>query len=331
MRVLLFNPENDLALASNDPNYTPPASARLLASDLRDFPDWWHIEQDIILPWGWSPLAVRQLQQRGVPEALLPTAAQIADYRTKASRQTAVLLLERLRKAWPAPFRSQLLTGESTWCESEADVLCAIGLFGNTAMLKAPWSGSGRGLHPIRNLPLNEKDYTWIRRTLRLQGGVEVEPLYTNKVCDFAMEFWAENGQVRYEGLSLFETTDGGVYAGNLVATETEKVSRLSRYLSPTLLDDVRSHLTQLLNEAELPTWYRGPLGVDMMVVTSANSKHSTQNSFSLHPLLEINLRMTMGWVALRLQRELADGETGIFKINHSEGHYRPVLLKKER
>ena len=331
MRVLHFNPENDLALASNDPNYTPPASARLLASDLTDFPEWWHIEKDIILPWGWSPLAVRQLQQLGVPKALLPTSAEIADYRTKASRQTAVLLLDRLRKAWPEPFHSHLLIGESIWCETDRNVLRAIELFGSTAMLKAPWSGSGRGLHPVRSLPLNEKDYTWIRRTLRLQGGVEVEPLYINKVCDFAMEFWVENGQVRYEGLSLFETTDGGVYAGNLVANETEKETRLSRYLSPALLDEVRSHLAHLLNEAEIPTWYRGPLGVDMLVANSVSSTLPSHNFYSLHPLLEINLRMTMGWVALQLQRELAEGETGIFKIDHSGGHYRAVLLKKER
>jgi hypothetical protein len=198
-------------------------------------------------------------------------------------------------------------------------------------MLKAPWSGSGRGLHPVRSLPLNEKDYTWIRRTLRLQGGVEVEPLYINKVCDFAMEFWVEIGQVRYEGLSLFETTDGGVYAGNLVANETEKETRLSRYLSPALLDEVRSHLAHLLNEAEIPTWYRGPLGVDMLVANSVSSTLPSHNFYSLHPLLEINLRMTMGWVALQLQRELAEGETGIFKIDHSGGHYRAVLLKKER
>ena len=331
MRVLLFNPENDLALASNDPNYTPPASARLLASDLTDFPEWWHIEKDIILPWGWSPLAVRQLQQLGVPKALLPTSAEIADYRTKASRQTTVLLLDRLRKAWPEPFHSHLLIGESIWCETDRNVLRAIELFGSTAMLKAPWSGSGRGLHPVRSLPLNEKDYTWIRRTLRLQGGVEVEPLYINKVCDFAMEFWVENGQVRYEGLSLFETTDGGVYAGNLVANETEKETRLSRYLSPALLDEVRSHLAHLLNEAEIPTWYRGPLGVDMLVANSVSSTLPSHHFYSLHPLLEINLRMTMGWVALQLQRELAEGETGIFKIDHSGGHYRAVLLKKER
>jgi hypothetical protein len=330
MQVLLFNPENDLALASNNPNYTPPASARQLANDLADFPKWWHIEEDIILPWGWSPLAIKQLQQLGVPMEQLPNATQIADYRTKASRQTAVLLLNRLRREWPEPFHSGLLVGESKWCESEAEVLNTINDFGGNAILKAPWSGSGRGLHPVRSLRLNEKDQTWIQRTLRLQNGVEVEPIY-NKVCDLAMEFWAENGHVRYEGLSFFETTDGGVYAGNLVTSEAEKETLLTQYFSPTLLHEVRSHLTRLLNDAELPTWYKGPLGIDMLVVNSLSLKLSPNNSYSLHPLLEINLRMTMGWVALQLQRELAEGETGIFKIDHSDGHYRAVLLKKER
>ena len=353
MRILIFNPENDLALASNDPHYTPPASARQMAADLQDLPRLWAGERDVIiarqrtahpqplpregsvgkmtdclvspplgggggglslLPWGWSPLLVRQLREHGIAETLLPTKEQLAAYRAFSSRETAVRLLQRLRKEWPEPFGSGTLVGESKWCISENQVLCAIAEYGETAMLKAPWSGSGRGVHPVNELPLPKQTLSWVRRTLQTQGGVEVEPLY-HKIQDLAMEFWAENGQVRYEGLSLFETTAGGVYAGNLVATEQEKEARLAAYLSPTLLHEVRTHLISLLNEAALPSWYTGPLGIDMMIVKP-----------QLHPFVELNLRMTMGWVALKLTSRLRDRETGVFCITQQREHYQALL-----
>lgn len=303
-RILLFNPWNDLALAANDPHYTPPASALQMAADLSDLSQLW--SEDI--PWGWSPLQVRLMREAGVPDDLLPTPDQLAEYRAFASRQTAVRLLERLRATWPEPFRSGQLVGESVWCESEDAVRKAVKGYGDKAMLKAPWSGSGRGVHPVSE-GLTEKNLAWVRRTLQRQGGVEVEPFY-QKVQDFAMEFWAERGQVRYEGLSLFTTTDGGVYNGNLVATEEEKERRLSQYVSLDLLHEVRDRLLQLLNTSEIPTWYRGPFGIDMMM------------SNALHPLIELNFRMTMGWIALLLSRHLTSDETYSFRIFQKEGHY---------
>ena len=46
----------------------------------------------------------------------------------------------------------------------------------------------------------------------------------------------------------------------------------------------------------ELGNSYRGPLGVDMMVV-------SVDNKLMVHPCVELNLRRTMGHVALALTR----------------------------
>lgn len=372
MRILIFNPENDLALASNDPHYTPPISARQMAADLQDLPRLWAEEGDVIvqpqtlplpsghgrkrspstdeeicnclihstpsltgregresslLPWGWSPLIVRQLREGGVPDSLLPTQEQMKEYRNFASREQAVRLLKKLRRQWPAPFRCGTLAGESVWCKSETEVLCAIARYGGSAMLKAPWSGSGRGVHPVHEQPLQIQALSWVRRTLQTQGGVEVEPLY-DKVQDLAMEFWTDGGRVRYEGLSLFQTTAGGVYAGNLVATEQEKEARLAALLPLTLLHEVREHIVNLLNESGLPTWYTGPLGVDMMIVKPCylSPVNRQASSVILHPLVELNLRMTMGWVALQLTSRLKDGETGTFTIGFQDGRYQALF-----
>ena len=322
MRLLLFNPENDLALASGDAHYTPPASALAMARDMQDFPMLWAEGDDVILrrdssvvdaqgalvattlsqvaasitavfPWGWSPLLVRQLRDAGLPDALLPTVEEMKAYRSWASRQTAVKLLAQLREQWPDAFAPEgnLLRGESVWCITEDQVRTAHQNYGRS-MFKAPWSGSGRGVHPV-TAALTEKDIAWMRRVLRMQGGVEVEPFYT-KVRDLALEFWAVDGQVRYQGLSLFSTTAGGVYSGNVVASEAEKEAMLAPHLSLHLLSEVRQRLCVLLSHADLPAWYMGPVGVDMMIL---------QDGY-LHPLVEINLRATMGWAALHASKE---------------------------
>jgi hypothetical protein len=319
MSLLFFNPWNDLALASGDAHYTPPASAMQMAQDLRDLPQLWapHDSRRLSV-WGWSPLLVTQLREKGVDEALLPSAEQMAAYRAASSRQTAVRLLARWRERFPEAFGNGALVGESKMCMTLQEVLAAVTAYGNEAMLKAPWSGSGRGVHPVHG-GVSDKNLAWVTRTLQRQGGVEVEPSY-NKVVDFAMEFWSENGQVRYEGLSLFTTTAGGVYSGNLVASEQEKEQRLVAYIPLEQLAEVRRQLTALLNEALsnelLPAWYTGPFGVDMMVVARPDA-----NGFLLHPCVEVNLRRTMGHVALAI------GRRGVMQVVYSDNHYKLKII----
>ncbi len=328
MQTFLFNPWNDLALAANDPHYTPPASARQMAQDLCDLPRLWASQDPRpVSVWGWSPLLVSQLRDMGIDESLLPTTEQMAAYRAASSRQTSVRLLVQLRERWPEAFAEGTLVGESTWCSSVDEVLAAIQRYGGAAMQKAPWSGSGRGVHPVHG-GASDKDEAWARRTIARQGGVEVEPIY-NKVVDFAVEYWSEEGHVRDEGLSLFTTTAGGVYSGNLVASEEEKRHRLAAYIPCELLDETRCRLVALLNDAFrdglLPAWYTGPFGIDMMIVKPFNSQFSIFN-FLLHPFLELNLRMTMGYIALQLAKELPPQETRLFRIVQQGGRYRFVV-----
>lgn len=338
MRLLIFNPENDLALASGDPHYTPPASARQMAQDLQRLPLLWAQPDDTLLlpdfklstlnfqllPWGWSPLLVRQLQKAGVPASLLPTNAQIEEYRQASSRQTGVQLLAALRQRLAS---EPLVIGESAWCTTEVAVWAQHRRNGGS-MLKAPWSGSGRGVHPVPSSP-TDKDYAWVKRILSRQGGIEIEPIYYNKVQDLALELWCEGGQVRDEGLSLFTTTAGGVYSGNLVASEEEKLRLLSEYIPLELLTEVRRQFVDLLNESLrnglLPSWYTGPLGIDMMIIRILHSPFSIFK-YLLHPLIELNLRMTMGWVALQLARNLKPGEKRLFRIVQERGRYRYEL-----
>ena len=108
MKLHLFNPENDLALADGGANYCPPPAAAQIAYDLASLPLWFagignavalpdgnHLQfrEDIsnsfnvalpyeasmvgklecCRPWGWSAQMKRRFKAMGVPVAVLPS------------------------------------------------------------------------------------------------------------------------------------------------------------------------------------------------------------------------------------------------------------------
>lgn len=332
MRLLVFNPENDLALAAASENYTPPASAIQMARDLADLPRLWtrkddyiwhHAEPDASLPadvaariseiqpWGWSPRLIRQLQHAGVSTDLLPTTEQMQEFRTATGRELSQHLLDCFFKLHD----DNRFTGRAVRCNTLDDVRCWHSRFGHSLM-KAPWSGSGRGIHPLPMRELSEKSTAWAERCLCKQGYVMLEPFY-DKVQDFAMEFWLDkDGVMRYEGLSVFQTTAGGVYSGNIVASEQYKADIIGQYVDAEALTVVRSFLMESLPR-ELQTFYTGPVGVDMMVVN--------QNGYKLHPCVEVNVRTTMGWVALQLSAKADVQQPSLFQIQFKDGRYSVV------
>lgn len=342
MKLFVFNPENDLALANNQWNFIAPASARKMRLDLESLPVWWTSSDDRVWvsrnpdhlyfeqlnmadrftvfptenavtgvePWGWSPLIAAQLRQAGVDASLLPDEAAMKALREYSGRAYAVSVLEQLRAAADAhPTWGGSLCGRSFFCTTTGQIDDLFRQYPRT-ILKAPWSGSGKGLRlgaPRLEAPLTG----WCSRLIREQGGVVVEPLY-NKVCDLACEFYSDGeGHVFYEGLSLFTTTHQCAYSGNMVASETEKEDVLSEWLDLRLLDWICCELIHILESGPARV-YRGPLGVDMMVCRSDDGE------FLLHPCVEINLRMTMGMVPLRLQKLLPRKVKGRFYIDYS-------------
>lgn len=266
--------------------------------------DWTQV--NAVEPWGWDRHIVGVLRRLGAPDCLLPDEVQLDGIRELSSRHTAVRVLELLNApsaadsakcAPPAVPMPGVLKASSRWCADEAEVNAAIRDYGGLAMLKQPWSCSGRG---VWRSDMGSSEPR-IRKTLREQGAVEVEPLY-DRLADFAMEFCADaDGSVRYEGLSLFETHDGGGYAGNVIAPQNELQRRLEALAPPSLLD-AEGHLPLSLLAARLcsvlaevllplpssPFPYAGPLGVDMMLTPEG-----------IHPCIEVNLRNTMGRVAI--------------------------------
>ena len=246
-----------------------------------------------VQPWGWNKALHAALKRHGVGEWLLPTHDQLDAIRQLSHRRTSARLLSLLRQSGTV--------GESFECRSADEVESLLNRY-QRLVLKAPWSSSGRGLRFLdaERAPLS-MHAGWLRNIIDRQGSVMVEPYY-NKVKDFGMEFTClTDGSIRYEGLSLFHTVNGA-YTGNIIATESAKREMLSHYLSMDLVDGIRETVCHEL-PAILQGRYHGPFGIDMMVCATSNDKAATtaDKCFNLHPCVEINLRRTMGHVALSL------------------------------
>ena len=261
-------------------------------------------------PWGWD-LALRSFLLRyGVPSEVIPSEQQIAVIRDLSHRKTAVVLLRSLAMKGTV--------GESVVLETPEAVALQVQRWGRV-VVKAPWSSSGRGIRFVDTV-LDDYKTRWLRNVLDRQGSVVVEPYY-DKVKDFAMEFQSDgNGSVTCLGLSLFHTSNGA-YTGNILASEEEKLEMISRYVSTDLLDVVQMSICQLLGPI-FKDRYQGPFGIDMMLV---NGK-SSNGKCLLHPCVEINLRRTMGHVALALSQQCRSGQ--VMAVEYSDNHYK-LRLKK--
>ena len=338
----VFNPSHDEALAAASPYYYPTVIARRLRCEWGALPALWAREGDAvwvesdadvpeagrwcagvefvskrqmvrpsfwkgverIMPWGWDAVVAQQLRRLGAPEHLLPTAEAIAHTRRLSSRATTTLLLPHLRKALDESGCTGLATvGRSRVAASLEEVLQAQGEWGGEAVVKSLWSCSGRGVFRFSSEP-TVNDVKRTERLLAEQGGVEMEPVY---VCasDFALEFRSEpSGRVVCTGLSVFETNASGAYVGNVAASETELARRLAGQGGPSGAGlEVLKEVCEGALAEHLGGGYVGPLGIDMMLVTPPDG---ADGGVLLHPCIEVNLRRTMGHVALEVaQRRL--------------------------
>lgn len=336
MKLHIFNPEHDLALASNLRQFTAPHAGRQLRSDLSFIPALWADEGDLVLvddidnardkvrhlggdlvdkvefitkvqlahfiktefldsvhPWGWDLSLKGELEHIGIPEIALPGDAILNKVRALSSRQ------------WAA----EHLQSGVRFVQSVAEVKSLVREWGK-AVIKAPWSSSGRGVRFVSADEFREGSgypsfERWVGNIIYRQGGVTVEPYY-NKVMDFGMEFEMVDGKVLYRGLSLFDTIKNA-YSGNVLCPEDKKVEMMARYVSPERLLQIRQHVIDVMEPA-LKGIYSGPFGVDMMIYAkeqnlpaSDGASSDVQDDFGVNECIEVNLRRTMGHVAIDL------------------------------
>ncbi|WP_455584377.1 hypothetical protein [Bacteroides sp.] len=354
-RLYLFNPEHDLALANGNVNYMAPASARQMAEELALLPAWYARPRSAVLapsaynlvflremqqclslpvdlmteseiaseeglqpmPWGWNPALRRKLQLLGMSETELPALSRLEELRCLSHRSQAVELLPRLQLDEFFCGESFYLTEPEEWkrfVENHASCL-----------LKAPLSGSGKGLNWCKGV-FTDFISGWCRRVAEWQGGVVAEPVY-NKVMDFAMEFFSDGeGRVSFVGYSLFSTNGSGAYEANLLLPDEEIGRRLSVYVPEEAFSRLKQKLEEELS-ARFGSAYSGYLGVDMMICRFA----SEEVEYRIHPCVEINLRMNMGVVAHSIyKRYVSPGSAGCFSVTYHPSHGEALQMHEQ-
>ena len=284
--------------------------------------DRWSENSQFIRSWGWDRAIRRELERNGVPASLLPTAEQIEQIRQLSHRRTSAQLLPLLQM--------EGTVGEAFECTTIEQVEELYQRY-SRLVLKAPWSSSGRGVRfcDAARLVNNEELImnNWVRNVIKTQGSIMAEPYY-NKVRDFGMEFEADaEGHIHYLGLSLFHTVNGA-YEGNILATESVKYEMISHYIPVSLLDSIKQTIAERLTL----NGYVGPFGIDMMIVKPGEGNHNSQLSIVnsqllLHPCVEINLRRTMGHVALNIS-PTDDDIRAVMRVIYDGNHYKLKINK---
>jgi hypothetical protein len=220
-------------------------------------------------------------------------------------RQTAARCLAEVRRLLP----DMSFPEAPVFFSHSDDVERYLHRHGGPFVLKAPYSSSGRGLIWLEENSLCESDRNRIKGILRKQGAISLEPRL-NRVADFALQFCSDGkGSLSCKGLSVFATNRRGVYQGNRLQSPSALWALLLEYVGEAELLRVSEAVSQALRRIYAHA-YAGYLGVDMLIYQAADG------AYGIHPCVEVNLRYTMGMIAVRLAGNcLAPGVSALFNI----------------
>lgn len=349
MKLYVFNPDTDMALAIDEENYMAPASVRRMSQDLALLPVWYaqpgsavlapsaynadylqkmkqwfslsvqlvtepelsDYAESQIVPWGWNRAFRKRMQKAGIAEHKLITETELRECRMLSSRSYGMAL----GMAFNLNETLECVCGRHFQLTGDGkEEFFAPGIvdgFKDGYLFKSVWSGSGKGLRWCRH-GLTKSTADWCRRELAKYGVVMLEPIY-KKVGDFAMEFYSDGrGKLLFVGYSHFLTDEKGVYRGNMLVSNEEVEQWILRYIPLEAFVGIREYLQNVIGGI-YGRHYSGPIGVDMMICPDQRGY-----PYAIHPHVEVNVRMTMGMVARQFYDHfVASGSKGVFHVDN--------------
>ncbi|MGQ1891846.1 hypothetical protein ACT29H_15505 [Thermophagus sp. OGC60D27] len=270
-------------------------------------------------PWGWSPAVYNKLKPFYHLASRQWMEHPFATWKNNSahllSRETGYQLLNEIKKIKnqhpkhydliEIPYSPIKISNIKQLAQTLSDIQ-------PPALIKTPWSASGRGLFRIRDHRDDPSQSDWIRGMLKRQKVIYLEKMLS-KIQDVSFQFII-NKNINYKGHNFFYTDDSGQFAGCAVGYPENSFSCFQD------MNKVKEALSQgaeiislALKQLRIEIQYCGPAGIDGLFFID------DQNEMKLQPCLEINLRYNMGLANLRLQNRIAPQAhgrwtTGIFK-----------------
>lgn len=238
----------------------------------------------IFTPWGWTPSVVRLGESLGA-RLSHPTLESVRRVNSKLwSHALEQELGLAMRGACVAADFAELQEAVASACPGADDKW----------VIKSPYGFAARERVLGRGAQLEGAQATWTRRQFA-------------KGLTLIFQPWLE--RVREYGVTMEITVDGAVEVKGISDLQTNGAGTGTGYLLGRPIDVGRvaelEGVAQVIGTRLFKEGYAGPAGLDALEHTNG-----------LHPLLEVNARYTMGFVALAVERALNPPTPTLWKLN---------------
>ena len=227
----------------------------------------------VFTPWGWTPSAAAAGERTGA--VVRPVPFDVVA-RVNSKLWSHALEVE-LGVALPGA------AAASTFAELSEAVARACPLRGDKWVVKSPHGFAARDRVLGRGPRLEGPQAAWVRRRLGRGETLIFQPwLEVVREYGVVLEI-SPAGSLTIQGVSDLQTNGAGTGTGYL----------LGRAPAPRRAGELE-RIARLVAARLFAAGYHGPAGIDAL-----------EHRGGLHPLLEVNARYTMGFVALAVEREL--------------------------
>ncbi|NGX51326.1 MAG: [Butirosin acyl-carrier protein]--L-glutamate ligase [Chlamydiae bacterium] len=187
-------------------------------------------------------------------------------------------LRELASKAFAFTHSPQLPGAKLLHQMSEVEAWLKVGPY--PKVIKSCYALAGRGRSILESEASLEKVKSRVAERFK-RGELLIGEPWVKREMDFSTQ-WMIDGESTFLGATVMENSERGVYKKTIVDRE---IPFLEEHL-----ERVKGTLKQISAAG-----YVGNLGIDALVYEN-----------KLHPIVEINLRKTFGWLALKLQRSIS-------------------------
>ena len=238
----------------------------------------------IFTPWGWTPGVVALGESIG---AQLPSVS-LETIRRVNSKLWSHALEQELGLAMKGAFAA------ARFAELQAAVAQACPLDGDKWVIKSPFGFAARERVLGRGPRLEGAQATWAVRQFAKGDTLIFQP-WLERVREYGVTLEIKpDGEIQTLGISDLQTNGAGTGTGYL----------LGRKIDSQRLRELEE-IARVVGARLFQAGYVGPAGIDAL-----------EHTRGLHPLLEINARYTMGFVALAVERALKPQTPILWKLD---------------